>query len=161
MPPRSPWSTSPRPQLPRSLWRAGAQRAASIDNAAFAGCASPKSHPNLPDGSHAFEVRVTDTAGNVEATPASRTWTVGTPQVETTATRVLIISVADTKISENAPRTKYGATSSAGTDGDEPDNSGKDVYALIGWDLSTIPTGSQVSSASVTLNVTNASIEAS
>ncbi len=94
-------------------------------------------------------------AGNVvEATPASRTWT-----VDTTATRVLT-SVADTKISENAPRTKYGATSSVGTDGDEPDKSGKDVYALIGWDLSTIPTGSKVSSASVTLNVTNASIEA-
>jgi hypothetical protein len=58
------------------------------------------------------------------------------------------------------PRTTYGATSSLGTDGDEPDNIGRDVYALIRLDFSTIPTGSKVSSTSVTLNVTNASIEA-
>ena len=63
---------------------AGRGSKSSLDNAAFAGCASPKSYSNLPDGSHAFEVRATDTAGNVEATPASRTLT-----VDTTATRVL------------------------------------------------------------------------
>jgi hypothetical protein len=44
-----------------------------LDNADFAGCASPKSYSNLPDGSHAFNVRATDTAGNVDATPAGRT----------------------------------------------------------------------------------------
>jgi hypothetical protein len=79
--------------------------------------------------------------------------------VDTTATRVLT-SVAHAKVWESAPRTKYGAASSAGAGGDEPDNSGKDVYALIRLDLSTIPPGSKVCSASVTLNVTNASIEA-
>jgi hypothetical protein len=74
----------------------------------------------------------------------------------TSDTRVLT-SVADTKISENAPTTTYGATSSIGADGNEPAGSGKDVYALIKWDLSTVPAGSKVSSVSVTLNVTNAS----
>jgi hypothetical protein len=39
----------------------------------FAGCASPKSYSNLPDGSHAFKVRATDTVGNSDATPTSRT----------------------------------------------------------------------------------------
>ena len=93
-----------------------------------------------PNGSHAFKVSATDTAGNVEAMPAGRTWT-----VDTTATRVLT-SVADTKISENASRTKYGPTSFLGAD-DEPDNSGKDVNTLIRWDLSTKPTVSKTTDA--------------
>jgi hypothetical protein len=151
MPPSSPWSTSPRLHL-RSL--AGRGSRSSLDNTAFTWYASPKSYSYLPDGSHAFEVRATDTAGNSDATLAGRTWT-----VDTTATKVLT-SVTGTKISENAPRTKYGATSSLGAGGDEPDNSGNDIYALIRWDLSTILTGSKVCSASVTLNVTNVSIEA-
>jgi hypothetical protein len=58
----------------------------------FAGCASPKSYTDLSEGSHALKVRATDTAGNSDATPASRTWT-----VDTTATKVLT-SVADTRI---------------------------------------------------------------
>jgi hypothetical protein len=41
-------------------------------------CAPPKSYSNLPDGYHAFKVRATDTAGNTDPTPASRTWTVDT-----------------------------------------------------------------------------------
>jgi hypothetical protein len=68
-------------------------------------------------------VRATDTAGNVDPTPASRIWT-----VDTTATRILT-SVTDTKISENAPTTKYAARK--GADGNEPTESGNDIYALI------------------------------
>jgi hypothetical protein len=78
--------------------------------------------------------------------------------VDTTPTRVLT-SVADTKISNNAPTTKYGASSSMGADGDEPNNSGKDVYSLLRWDLSTLPPGAKILSASVTLNVTVPSAE--
>ncbi len=52
---------------------AGRGSKSSLDNAAFAECASPKSYSNLPDGSHAFKVRATDTTGNVDATPACRT----------------------------------------------------------------------------------------
>jgi hypothetical protein len=47
---------------------AGRSSKSSLDNAAFAGCASPKSYSSLPDGSHAFKVRATDTAGNVDTT---------------------------------------------------------------------------------------------
>ena len=45
---------------------------------------SPASYGALANGSHTFAVRATDAAGNVEQTPASRTWTVDTVAPETT-----------------------------------------------------------------------------
>jgi hypothetical protein len=39
-------------------------------------CASPHSYAGLSDGPHVFEVAATDQAGNADATPASRSWTV-------------------------------------------------------------------------------------
>ena len=71
-----------------------------------------------------------------------------------TETRSLTSS-ADTHILENAPKKNYGTVTSLGVDGDEPAGTGKDKSALLKWDLSTIPAGSKISSASVTLNVTN------
>jgi hypothetical protein len=55
-----------------------------LDGDAYGGCTSPMSYANLSEGSHTFEVRATDAAGNTDATPASRTWTVDTA-VSTTA----------------------------------------------------------------------------
>ena len=39
-------------------------------------CTSPKAYTGLSAATHTFEVRATDAAGNVDPTPASRTWTV-------------------------------------------------------------------------------------
>jgi hypothetical protein len=50
----------------------------SLDGAAFASCASPKDYTGLSEGSHTFEVKATDAAGNTDTTPASRSWTVNT-----------------------------------------------------------------------------------
>jgi uncharacterized delta-60 repeat protein len=49
-----------------------------LDGATYNGCDSPKSFSALPDGPHTFRVRATDSNGNVDASPASRTWTVDT-----------------------------------------------------------------------------------
>ena len=47
-----------------------------LDSSAFTDCTSPVRHVGLSDGEHSVEVRAVDAAGNVDATPATATWTV-------------------------------------------------------------------------------------
>ena len=56
----------------------------SLDSSAFAACTSPQNYSNLAEGSHTFQVRTVDGAGNRDATPASYTWTVQTLTVVAT-----------------------------------------------------------------------------
>src|SRR5207237_869564 len=58
----------------------------SLDGADFGPCSSPQSYSGLADGSHTFAVRATDLAGNVDATPASRSWRIDTAAPDTTIT---------------------------------------------------------------------------
>jgi hypothetical protein len=46
-----------------------------LDNASFSACTSPQSYTGLAEGSHTFQVKSTDVAGNTGAT-ASYTWTI-------------------------------------------------------------------------------------
>src|SRR5439155_15308185 len=56
---------------------AGATFQCALDGGAFAACTSPKSYAGLAEGSHTFQVRQTDTAGNT-GPAASYTWTIDT-----------------------------------------------------------------------------------
>ena len=49
-----------------------------VDGAAFAACTTPFTTAPLSEGAHTFEVRASDGAGNTDATPASRAFTVAT-----------------------------------------------------------------------------------
>ena len=49
-----------------------------IDAGVFSVCASPATFGPLADGLHTFEVRAIDTAGNIDPTPATYTWTIDT-----------------------------------------------------------------------------------
>jgi hypothetical protein len=68
-----------------------------------------------------------------------------------------LTSTADTKVSEKAPTTTYGGATTLSADVDRAGGSGTNEYALLRWDLSSLPAGSKVSSASITLDVTNGS----
>jgi hypothetical protein len=48
----------------------------SLDGSPFTGCTSPAEYSGLALGSHAFQVRAMDVAGNVDPTPASHSWTI-------------------------------------------------------------------------------------
>jgi uncharacterized delta-60 repeat protein len=56
----------------------GSKFQCSLDGATFSTCSSPKSYPNLTDGSHLFRVRAIDAAGNTDQSPAQRSFTVDT-----------------------------------------------------------------------------------
>ena len=51
----------------------------SLDSAGLSSCASSVSFNGLMEDNHTFEVRATDTSGNIDPSPASFTWIVLTP----------------------------------------------------------------------------------
>lgn len=55
----------------------GSRFECALDGAAFAACSSPQPYTGLPAGQHSFGVRAIDSAGNVDPTPATATWTIG------------------------------------------------------------------------------------
>jgi hypothetical protein len=57
-----------------------------IDGAAFATCSSPKDYTGLVAGSHTFDVRAVDAAGNADATPATYAWTINSAAAAPTVT---------------------------------------------------------------------------
>ncbi len=63
----------------------------------------------------------------------------------------------DTTLRENKPDKNEGALDTIFMDGDDPFLSGKDVAALVAWDLSSIPAGARAHGASIAFNVTNGS----
>lgn len=54
-----------------------------LDGLGFEGCLSPRNLTGLASGTHKFQVRAKDQAGNYDPTPAERSWTVAAPDADT------------------------------------------------------------------------------
>ncbi|HEU4600011.1 MAG TPA: hypothetical protein VFS26_09695, partial [Solirubrobacterales bacterium] len=59
-----------------SSTEAGATFQCKLDRKPWRSCKSPKTYRNLKEGKHTFKVKAKDAAGNVDPTPAKRTWRV-------------------------------------------------------------------------------------
>jgi RHS repeat-associated protein len=55
---------------------AGSSFQCRLDGGTFAACTSPRQIGALPPGTHDFEVRAIDRAGNVDTTPATHSWNI-------------------------------------------------------------------------------------
>src|SRR4051794_1270932 len=88
-----------------------------LDDAAFGPCSSPAAVSGLSDGSHTFAVRAVDRAGNPDATPATRTWTVDTAAPDTTITSGPSGTVASTQATFAFAAPETGATFECRLDG--------------------------------------------
>ncbi|QNN53588.1 HYR domain-containing protein [Nocardioides mesophilus] len=61
-----------------------------LDGGTFTACTSPKTYSGLAEGSHAFQVRARDAAGNVDLTPAGYSWVVDTTAPTVTVADVIL-----------------------------------------------------------------------
>ena len=88
-----------------------------LDNGAFTSCTSPQNYTGLANGSHTFQVRAIDPAGNQDTTPASYTWTITTADITPPETTITGSPAAVTTAPAQALRSRrmrLGARSSAG-----------------------------------------------
>lgn len=67
--------TTAQPQFSFTSTEAGTFEC-SVDGAAFVGCLTPFTTAPLASGTHSFRVRAIDTSGNIDASPATRNFTV-------------------------------------------------------------------------------------
>ncbi|MBI3072170.1 MAG: DUF11 domain-containing protein [Deltaproteobacteria bacterium] len=81
-----------------------------LDSGSWSVCTSPASLSGLADGSHTYDVRAKDPAGNTDASPASYTWTVDTaiPETSFTATPPVLSNTASASFSFSS--NEVGAT---------------------------------------------------
>ena len=96
---------------------AGSTFECRIDAGAFAACTTPFTTNALADGPHTFQVRATDGVGNIDATPATRSFTVDTSAPDTTITSGPGATTTDHTPSFAFTATEAGATYQCKIDG--------------------------------------------
>ncbi len=103
----------------------------TLDPAAWLECTNPAVYSNLAPGEHTFQVRATDAADNVDPSPASHTWTVGTP-VDCDAANMTLTATADATVDEGTPLDNLGNLEALTVRSAAP---GADARSLVQFDL--------------------------
>jgi hypothetical protein len=67
------------------------------DSGSYAPCSSPRTTALLADGSHTFSVRAIDEVGNIDPTPASRSFTVRTAEVRVSGSTLVVTAAPGVK----------------------------------------------------------------
>ena len=96
---------------------AGATFQCTLDGGPFLPCLSPQSYNGVSEGMHTFRVRVQDAVGNLDPTPATRTWTVDLTPPETTIDGGPSGTVAVASASFTFTSNEAGATFACSLDG--------------------------------------------
>jgi parallel beta-helix repeat protein len=126
----------------------------SLDSAAFDSCTSPKSYSALTVGSHSFQVRAVDAAGNIDGTPATYPWTIqsggGTVNCGSAQT---MTAVADSWIDQSSSSSNKGSDSILKV----MSKSGANLRALVRYNLPSIPAGCVIDTATLRMYAGSAS----
>jgi large repetitive protein len=103
----------------------------TTDEAAWIECASPWSFSNLTTGSHTVQVRAIDEGDNADPTPATYTWTVGSP-ADCDASNVILAAGSDAWIDESNTQENFGIAEELTVRSQAP---GQDARALVHFGL--------------------------
>ncbi len=76
---------------------AGSTFSCALDSGSYSGCKSPKTLSGLTEGSHTLHVRAKDPAGNIDPTPANRTFTVRTASIGISGTTLVVTAAPGAK----------------------------------------------------------------
>jgi hypothetical protein len=86
-----------------------------LDAGAYGACTSPKAYSGLSVASHTVSVRAIDAASNVDASPATRTWTVTAPAADTTPPDTTITSGPSGSTTATSASVAFTSTESGST----------------------------------------------
>jgi hypothetical protein len=140
-------TTSTSARFSFSSDEAGSRFACSLDGAAFASCESPLELAGLALGTHELRVRAIDVAGNVDATPATRGWTVVAPPPACQSRTVTVGAAADSWVLQDSPRQNYGQDGTLKVDSKR----GANARAFVRFELPAIPEGCRLTGARLRL----------
>jgi hypothetical protein len=127
----------------------------ALDGGSFAACTSPKDYAGLTLGSHTFQVRATDAAGNTDGSAATYTWTIqsggGTVDCGSAQT---VTAVADAWINQSSSTSNNGADSILKV---MSKSGNSNLRALVRFNLPSIPAGCVLDTAALRLYAASAS----